>query len=484
MPETPSAAAIGLRSLTGQQWKVFGAAWLGYFLDGFDFVLIALVLTEVKAEFGLSDVTGATLISAAFVTRWAGGLLLGAVGDRFGRKPAMVISIICFAVGSLLCGFAWNYWSMFVFRAIIGIGMAGEYGASVTYAMESWPDRLRNRASGMLLSAYPVGVTAASLLYGWIVPAHGWRWMFYVGVVPIVLALAMRRGLPEAEEWKREVADAVDAPPTAMHVLLAPRRRLPNVLVMLVLGTAAVLIFSGNAGGLVLPLSLVLAAGFVSLSVQLMGRLWPMVLMLMLTVGAAFLYSWPIQALLPTYLKEDLGFDPGAVSTILVWAGLGYAAGSVLSGVVADKIGTRPTYVIGLVLSLIVVVPVFRLDGDHLWQLAVLLFLLQMVSQGISGLLPKYLSDHFPTRLRAAGLGFTYNVGALGGALAPILGTRLAGQFDGLGTALMVLALGFTTIVALLIGVDAAARIGRALRVPSDAPALRAPAEPGVRVPV
>lgn len=443
----------GEESLTPTQWKQFFAAWLGYLLDGFDFLLITLVLTEVADEFDLDLVTASTLVSAAFVSRWFGGLLLGAIGDRFGRQPAMVISILCFSIGSFLCGLSWGYWSLFVFRAIVGLGMAGEYASSVTYAMESWPKRFRNRASGALLSAYPIGVVLASQLYAVVVPHLGWRWMFFIGLVPAFVAWWMRRTLPEAQEWQNTVGSS-GASRTTMQLLFSGGRRQLNIGVTVVAVAVLVLIFSRTVTGLgVWPLAVIAAACFYALARQIAGKLTPMFVMLVVTVLAAFLYSWPTQSLLPTYLKTELHFDPGQVSRVLLWAGLGYAAGSVISGVIADRLDTRRTYVLGLVISLAFVVPVFALDGAHIVWLWVLIFGLQFTSQGISGLLPKFLSDHLPVNVRASSLGFCYNIGALGGAVAPIAGASIA-ESIGLGNALMVLTLSFTALVAVLVGFD------------------------------
>src|SRR5690606_15995951 len=115
---------------------------------------------------------------------------------------------------------------------------------------------------------------------------------------------------------------------------------------------------------------------------------------------------------------------------------------------------------------------VFILPAGNIVLLWILLFVMQATSQGISGLLPKYIGDHFPTRLRAAGLGFSYNVGALGGALAPLAGAAIADRLHSLGTALMLLATTLTVLVAVIIGLDLPARIGRALKADSQAPAF------------
>ncbi|WP_432586199.1 sialate:H+ symport family MFS transporter [Streptomyces sp. HD1123-B1] len=463
-----SAAVPWYREVSRSQWTSMAAAWIGYLLDGFDFVLITLVLTEIAEEFDLGTTAAASLVSAAFITRWLGGALLGAMGDRHGRKPAMIASILLYALGTFACGFAWNYFSLFTARLLIGMGMAGEYSASATYVLESWPARLRNRASGFLISGYAGGTILASELYTWVVPHWGWRWMFWIGVLPVFVALWVRRALPEAADWRQEVAAGDGAPPNPFAPLFTGRWRARLNTALAVAASAALFcVFTPVGAGWRWPLSLLAAGCLVAFAAQLGGRRgWPLYTALTVTVFCAFLYSWPIQALLPTYLKSELGYAPGEVADVMFYAGFGTMAGCWLAGFAGDRLGTRRAYACALLASLAFVFPVFAVR-DSLVGLGVLLFLLLALSQGISGILPKYLAGHFPTRTRAASLGFVYNTGALGGAVAPVLGADLAGGMP-LGRALAVLTFGLTLVVVVLVGGDVPRRLGR-LTDPSGA---------------
>ncbi|MEU1468119.1 sialate:H+ symport family MFS transporter [Streptomyces sp. NPDC005761] len=460
MQISPPPTLPWYRQVSRTQWKSFFAAWIGYVLDGFDFVLITLVLTEISDEFGLSTVQAASLISGAFITRWLGGAVLGAIGDRYGRKLSMVLSILLYSVGTFACGFAWNYTSLFAARLAIGMGMAGEYSASSTYVMESWPAALRNRASGFLISGFSVGSVLAAQVYDWVVPSLGWRWMFYLGLIPIAIALWMRRALPEAEEWTESVAEEEAKPNPFRPLFLTPARATVNTVLVVVATVSLFLVFTPGGAGMVPVLSVIAGLTLAAFAVQLGGkRGWVLYLSMIVTLFFAFLYSWPIQALLPTYLKTELGYTTDQVTDVLYFAGFGTMVGCWVAGFLGDRIGTKKAYALTLLASLAFVYPVFAVQ-NNLMLLGILLFLLQATSFGISGLLPRYIGGHFPTASRGAALGFTYNVGALGGAVAPVLGAHLASGMD-LGRALAVLTFAGTVIVVLLVGFDVPARLNR-----------------------
>lgn len=293
-----------------------------------------------------------------------------------------------------------------------------------------------------------------------VVPAHGWRRLFCIGLFTVVVALWVRRALPEADDWEERVRAAGERP-NPFRPLFADRRRAWINTVLAVVATGSLFaVFTPLGAGAVPVLSVVAAACLVAFAVQLGGRRrWLLFVALCVTVFCAFLYSWPVQALLPTYLKTELGFTPEQVGDALHYAGFGTMSGCIVTGFVGDRFGTRKAYGFTLLVGIAFVFPVFAVRDDAV-GLGVLLFLMLACMQGISGLLPKFIAGHFPTETRAASLGFTCNVGALGGAVAPVLGAELASAMS-LGQSLAVLTFSLTLVVILLIGFDVPRRLNR-----------------------
>jgi len=181
------------------------------FFDAFDALAIGSVLPVIVPLWKLTPPQIGFMISAGFFGQLIGALLFGWFAERYGRMPAMVWSIALFATMSLVSALAWDYNSLVVFRTIQGIGLGGEVPVAAAYISELAKAHGRGRFVLLYEIVFPIGLVAASLLGLWLVPRYGWQTMFILGALPAILALFLRRVLPESPRWLASRGRQVEA---------------------------------------------------------------------------------------------------------------------------------------------------------------------------------------------------------------------------------------------------------------------------------
>ncbi|HWO21588.1 MAG TPA: MFS transporter [Kofleriaceae bacterium] len=214
---------------TRAQWAAFLAAWSGWVLDAFDFVIFGLVAQELIKEFdvGLTAIGGS--IALTLLVRLMGGFVAGWMADRWGRKLPLMLSLIWFAAFNAAIAFAPTFTWVLVLRTLFGFGMGAQWTAGTALAMENWPVRSRKIASGLLQAGWPIGFFLAATVYGAVVPAWGWRALFVIAAAPALLVIPIRFMVPS------EVSKGT-APDRAQQVSFADLM-VPEVRRMLILGT-------------------------------------------------------------------------------------------------------------------------------------------------------------------------------------------------------------------------------------------------------
>ncbi|MCK3655100.1 sialic acid transporter [Pasteurellaceae bacterium Macca] len=402
---TSSVKLPWYKEVNSKQRMALFAAWLGYIFDGFDYMLITYVLLDIQKEFSMTTTETSTLLLAAFIARPLGGAIFGSFADKYGRRKAMIISIVVYSIGTFLCGLSTNFIWLFIFRMVVGMGMAGEYACSSSYAVESWPIHLRTKASAFLVSGFSVGNILASQIIPVVALNYGWRVAFFVGLIPVILVLYIRRYAPESEEWEQ----------------------------------------ARNEG----------KTEKVSMLALFSKQQWPITLVIFAVCYSIFSVNWPIVGLLPLYLKEN-GYAEN-VKSLMFWAGFGILIGTLIAGFLGDKWGEKKTFVVSLLVSLVFLFPVFYLK-ESVVLLGILLFLLMGTNLGIAGLVPKYMSKFFPTEMRSAGIGFIYNFAAIGGGVSPVIAASISNKI-GLGAALIYVTLFWTLLLVIFVGLRIPERI-------------------------
>jgi SHS family lactate transporter-like MFS transporter len=331
------------------------ASYLGWTLDAFDFFVIVFMVDTLAVELHVSKSKIVASMFATLVMRPVGAFLFGLLADRYGRRKPLMANVVFFSVVELLCGFSPNYAVFLALRTIYGIGMGGEWGVGASLALENTPHKLRGVLSGILQSGYPMGYLLAAVAARFLLPALGWRAMFWIGGVPALLAFYIRSKVRESEAWKQHAVPTVGA----------------------ILRTA-----SGH---------------------------WKIFSYLVLLMTLMMFLSHGSQDLYPDFLKSSRGFSSSAASSLAILYNVGAITGAILLGLWSDKLGRRKSMTAALLLCL-AVIP-FWAFGTSWAVLAAGAFLMQAGVQGAWGVIPAHLNELAPDEVRGLMPGFAYQLG-------------------------------------------------------------------------
>ena len=365
----PASAALS----RSDQWHAVTASFLGWTLDAFDFFVLVFLVDTLAVQFHVTKAAIVWTLTATLAMRPAGALLFGLLADRYGRRKPLMANVVFFSVIELLCGFSPNYAVFLALRTVYGIGMGGEWGVGASLAMESAPGRWRGILSGIVQCGYSIGYLLAALAARFVLPAWGWRAMFWVGGAPALLAFYIRFRVRESEAWKQHHAPTMGA----------------------IVRTA-----SGH---------------------------WKIFSYLILLMTLMMFLSHGTQDLYPDFLKSAHGFSPAVVSYMAILYNVGAVLGAIVFGHFSEVLGRRKSMIFALVLSL-AVIPAWAFSSS-LVLLAVGAFLMQSGVQGAWGVIPAHLNELSPDSVRGLMPGFAYQLGILFAAGTNTIEYALRGRF-------------------------------------------------------
>jgi MFS family permease len=399
--------------LTGYHWFVFfvaSGAWLFDCLDQrlFSLARVPALTTLLEVAPDAAIQAAGKQVTAVFLIGWGiGGLIFGALGDRWGRARMLNITVLIYSLFTGLTFFSHSYWDFATCRFLTGLGVGGVFGLAVALMAETLPDSARAGALGMLQILSTVGNVAAGLFLPiafalpnnqLVPPGQGWRYMFLVGAVPALLVIITGRWLREPPRWLQAKADgklpkgSILAP---YRDLLAEERWRRN----LVIG------------------ALIASTGVVGL--WAIGEYAPD---LQRNVFTSYFTAQSPPGTAPAEIRELVN---SAISRAYIWNMLGAGFGMWVFTKLAIGLGRRPAFAIGFTAALITTVLVYwkmETPGQAYWMVALMGAAQLSVFAGFA----IYLPELFPSHVRSTGTSFCYNLGRFAAAAGSFFSAMLS----------------------------------------------------------
>ena len=355
-------------------WKALIGSAVGYAMDGFDLLILGFMLSAISVDLNLTPAQSGSLVTWTLIGAVVGGIVFGALSDRYGRVRVLTWTIVLFAVFTGLCAIAQGYWDLLIYRTIAGIGLGGEFGIGMALAIEAWPAKHRAKAASYVALGWQVGVLAAALLTPVLLPHIGWRGMFVVGIFPAFVAWYLRVRLHEPEIFSQKQTEL-------------STQKISNL-------ESFKLLVKDNATTKV-------SLGIVVLtSVQNFGY-------------------YGIMIWMPNFLSKQLGFS---LTKSGLWTAVtvcGMMAGSWIFGRLADRVGRKPSFLLfqlGAVISIII----YSQLTDSTAMLVAGAFLGMFVN-GMMGGYGALMAEAYPTEARATAQNVLFNLGRAVGGFGPVV---------------------------------------------------------------
>lgn len=375
-------------------------SFLALLVNGADIALLSYSLTSLKQEFNLVDTQAGMLGSWTLAGMAIGGLFGGWACDQFGRVRVIVVSIVLFSLLTSWLGFTQSFEQFKWLRFLSAIGLGTLYLACNILMAEYVPTRYRTTVLATLMSGWTFGTIVATGLSGWILPEHGWRVLYSITIIPIVIAILMHFFVPEPQAWLE--AKKGNALKKQIEISKPIRKNTFK------------LIFSNPAS-------------------RRMFVLW-FFTSLFLQFGYYGMSTW-----LPTYLEMELGLTFYDMTIYMLGTFIVMIFSKIISGIVADCIGRRIVFVFGTIgTAIFIPILVFCNTTLNIQWLLLIFGFLYGIPYGINA---TYMTESFATNIRGTAIGGSYNLGRIFAASGPlVVGCMAQGGSIGQGFLIMAVA--------------------------------------------